>query len=52
MIKKNQVVIMKVESTITFKILLEWLNSRFEMTRERVNEFTYTGRSIEMMKSD
>lgn len=40
------------ESTITFKILLEVLNSRLEMTEDRVNELTYTGRSIEMMKSD
>lgn len=51
MIKKNQVVIVKVKSTITkIKILLAWLSSSFELREERINELTY--RLIDIMQSD
>lgn len=51
MIQKNQVIIMKAKSPITeTKILLAWLNSSFELSKERINELTY--RSIEIMQSD
>lgn len=50
-IKKSQMVIMKVKSTITeIKILLEGLNSRFELTERRISEFK--DRLIESTQSE
>lgn len=41
MIKNNQMEIMKVKSTVTgIKILLEELNSRFELAEERISKLT------------